>query len=58
MLCPYCKSQVKADGSCSCHPQGKSTSSAPEIRTAGVEGPRAAVQTERLPFRGLELPIP
>jgi hypothetical protein len=59
MVCPYCNTQVSADGSCSCQSKGgKLPSPAPVIRMAGADAPKDAVHTERLPFHGLELPIP
>lgn len=59
MVCSYCNTQISVDGSCSCQSKaGKLAAPAPEIRMAGTDTPKAALHTERLPFRGLELPIP
>jgi hypothetical protein len=59
MLCPYCHHQISADGACSCHSQaGKLAAPAPQIRTSGTDSHEAGIRAERLPFRGLELPIP
>jgi hypothetical protein len=59
MTCPYCQTQVSVDGACACQTQAaKVKSPAPEIRAVGADRHEAAVRVERLPFHGLELPIP